>query len=239
MSVSFSRITILGAIITAITLAILPVNSHAKDENNSNAPQKHGLEPLSQYVRQEVRQITDRVERVESQITTPPRHANNSDQRNDSPGKSDAAPGRHTDAAPAAKESKLEGSKHALCTKNLQRANAVLSEVSAKRQQSFDQITRISDAAQQFYNSHQLNVENYDTVLHAVSSARTAAANALTQLTQTPKFSCDSTTPQSDFMTLKAHRDTSVEALKVYRDAVSTLITTLKQTQTAPSGQGR
>lgn len=238
MSVSFSRITILGAIITAITLAILPVNSHAKDENNSNAPQKHGLEPLSQYVRQEVRQLNDRVERVESQITIPPHQTDAPDQRENKPGKSAESASRQTDTAPATKETKIKGNKHALCTKNLQRVSAVLDEVSAKRQQSFDQITHISDAAQQFYNAHHLNAANYDTVLETVSSARTAAANALTQLKHTPKFSCDSTTPRSDFMTLRAHRDTSIEALKVYRDAVSTLIITIKQTQTASSGQG-
>ena len=240
MSVSFSRVTILGAIITAITLVILPVNSHAKDENNSNAPQKRGLEPLSQHIRQEVRQLHDRVERLESRIMAPA-HRHNANVPHEAPADSrseSAAAPQPVQAAPV-KETKLTGDKHATCTKNLQRVTAVLHEVRTKRQQSFDQITRIADAAQQFYNAHHPTIDNYDAVLATVASARTTAANALAQFNHTPHFSCDSTTPQSDFMTLKAHRDTSVEALKVYRDAVSTLITTLKQTQTAPSGQGR
>ncbi|MDB5176513.1 MAG: hypothetical protein JWN75_181 [Candidatus Saccharibacteria bacterium] len=123
---------------------------------------------------------------------------------------------------------KLDDTKRQICEKQQSGINTVMENMDARRQKAFDHITTVSEAVQAFYTKKGLSVENYDSLVAAVTTAKSAAQAAMVTQQSVPTFHCSGDHPRADISDFKEKRAASIDANGAYRDAVKYLIKAVK-----------
>jgi hypothetical protein len=120
---------------------------------------------------------------------------------------------------------KLDAAKQRICEKRQTVITNVMTRMNNRGQKHLDLITTVSTKVQEFKNSKDLTVENYDTLLASVESSKTAAQTAVDAVKNTQvEFKCDGTDPKGVASSFKEAVRSQNEALKAYRDSVKDLI---------------
>lgn len=123
---------------------------------------------------------------------------------------------------------KLDDAKKKICENRQTQINHLMTVMDKRRQNAFDNISHISDAAQTFYTNKGLSVSGYNDLVAAVNAAKTAAQTAMQTQQAVPDFNCDGDHPRADVADFKEKRADSIDAMKAYRDAVKALIKAIK-----------
>lgn len=128
-----------------------------------------------------------------------------------------------------AAKAKLDVAKQRICEKRQTVITNVMSRMNNRGQKHLDLITAVSTKVQEFKNSKDLTVEDYDTLLAAVESSKAAAQTAVDTVKNTQvEFKCDGTDPKGVASSFKEAVKSQNEALKAYRDAVKDLIKAIR-----------
>lgn len=134
---------------------------------------------------------------------------------------------------------KLSETKQRICQRRETIINNIMDRMNSRGEKHFELISKISTRVQEYKNSKNLEVANYDQLLAAVEASKTAAQTALDTVGQVQAdFKCDGTDPKGAASSFKENMKTQNEALKAYRDAVKDLLVAVKQAQGADQGQG-
>lgn len=99
-----------------------------------------------------------------------------------------------------------------------------MERIVSSEQKKLENITTISEKTQTYYTTKKLSLANYEELVGLINEKKTAAENAITAVSSTGSFSCDSTSPRESITTFKENRKVAIEALKSYRDAVKNLV---------------
>lgn len=125
---------------------------------------------------------------------------------------------------------KLDAAKQRICEKRQTIITNVMTRMNNRGQKHLDLITAVSTKVQAFKNNKNLTVENYDTLLAAVESSKSAAQAAVDAVKNTQvEFKCDGTDPKGVASNFKEAVTAQNEALKAYRDSVKDLIKAVRQ----------
>lgn len=128
-----------------------------------------------------------------------------------------------------AAKAKLDLAKQRICERRQTIITNVMSRMNSRGQKQLDLITAVSTKVQEFKNSKDLTVENYDTLLAAVESSKVTAQTAVDTVKSTQiEFKCDGTDPKGVASSFKEAVKSQNEALKAYRDAVKDLIKAIR-----------
>ncbi|MCA9335206.1 hypothetical protein KC953_03625, partial [Candidatus Saccharibacteria bacterium] len=100
-------------------------------------------------------------------------------------------------------------------------------------------ISNVISAVEEFYQSKNLSVADYDTLVAEVNAAKTLAQDAVASQLAVPELDCDGDHPRADVENFKEKRDASIDAMKAYRDAVKKLVDAVKAAaESASEGEG-
>lgn len=139
----------------------------------------------------------------------------------------------------ATAEKRLDDAKRKVCDKREKQINNIMNVMDTRRQNAFDRITKISEAAQAFYVKKNLTAEDYSELVATVNTTKAAATAAIAEQKAVPTFSCGSEKPKTELQTFKDKRSLSISAIKSYREAVKELVkavrTTAKAAEAKPS----
>lgn len=125
---------------------------------------------------------------------------------------------------------KLDAAKQRICEKRQTVITNVMTRMNNRGQKHLDLISAVSTKVQEFKNSKNLTVENYDTLLAAVESSKATAQAAVDAVKNTQvEFKCDGTDPKGTASSFKEAVKAQNDALKAYRDAVKDLIKAVRQ----------
>lgn len=128
----------------------------------------------------------------------------------------------------AARNAKLDDAKKKICSTHQSHINGIMNSMDKRRQATFDHISKIAAEAQDYYTKKQLSVSNYDELVSTVAVAKDAAQAAMDAQTATPNLSCDSLAPRDNLQQFRDKRLTSIDTMKIYRDAVKKLVDAIK-----------
>jgi hypothetical protein len=125
-------------------------------------------------------------------------------------------------------EQKLDNAKKRACENHQATISRLMNVMDKRRQNAFDNITKVSEKVQAFYTEKRLSVANYDDLVAAVSAAQTAAHTAMIAQQAIPSLDCSGDHPRADVADFKEKRAGSIDAMKAYRDAVKNLVKAVK-----------
>jgi hypothetical protein len=104
-------------------------------------------------------------------------------------------------------------------------------------QRHLDVFNSIFTKVQQFHDSKQLNVSNYDTLVAAATAKQSAAQSAVAALKAlNVQIDCTQTDPASTVATIKSAVADARNSLQAYRSALKDLVVALKGASTAQAG---
>ncbi len=223
-----------AVIISAIALVIAPIQAHAKaaeDDQTTKLRQLRSELPVK--IKEQTRQLRERVEDLESTIKKQPEMSSEitpAPQIKQETLKEETVP---------AKDASLQQAKE-LCSTNEARITTLIDSLNAERQQAFEQITHISDAAQEFYRVKNLQVTHYDQLVTAVLQAKTIAQTTKTTLKSSAVFSCEDSDLRASMQSYQEKRAASATGARVYRDSVKVLVTAVRDaSKTSDIGTGK
>jgi hypothetical protein len=102
--------------------------------------------------------------------------------------------------------------------------------ISDRGQRHLDVVSTIFTRIQEFKNSKNLTVENYDALVAAASAAKTTAQTAVDAAKQAKAdFKCDGTDPKGSASAFEDTMKAEHAAVKAYRDAVHDLLVAVKK----------
>ncbi len=138
----------------------------------------------------------------------------------------------------AKKETKerLDTDKLKACENHKSRINSIMGNMNDRRQKAFDHITSVYTAVTTFYTDKKLTVSGYDELVTTVESAQAAAQTAMETQLAVPDLDCSGDHPRADVTEFKTKRQSSIEAMQNYRQAVKALIKAVKETAETTKG---
>jgi hypothetical protein len=127
---------------------------------------------------------------------------------------------------------RLEANKLRVCEKRETIINKLMVKIGDRGQKHFDLITKISDRVQAYKIDKNLTVADYDALVAAVATQKTAAQTAVDAAKSVQaSFKCDGSDPVGAASTFKDAMKTRNQALKAYRDSVIDLLKAVKHSQ--------
>ena len=208
---------------TAVSLLAIPVGAARESEERSGVVSKL-VSTLSDKVKDDAQHIEEQVNQAQTRIA---------EQRKANEHSRAQVPPVATNQSPAATEpdtKQKNSEKKKICVNNQNRINTLMNAMDTRRSNAFAHISEISDATQAFYNRKSLNIENYDSLLAAVNSAKVAAQNAKDSQLSVPKFDCNGVAPGNDLQAFRDKRAASIATITIYREAVKKLINAVRDT---------
>lgn len=124
---------------------------------------------------------------------------------------------------------KLGTAEKNLCERHQKKINTLIGTMNDRRQNTFDRITKISDAVQRYYTKQAISYDGYYEVVAKVAAAKSTAESAMQTQRSTTPFDCNGDQPRADMSLFKEKRSGSIDAMKLYRSAVKELVTVVKQ----------
>jgi hypothetical protein len=145
--------------------------------------------------------------------------------------KKDAAQTTATEKKAAA-QTRLADSKLKACQNRETAITNIMARMSDRGQKQIDLFTTITERVETFYTDKGKTLATYDSLVTAVTDAKTDAQTAVdtTKVTSTG-FSCDSDNPKGFVDSFKAAVKTRIDALNTYKTAVKNLIIGVKSVQ--------
>ena len=123
---------------------------------------------------------------------------------------------------------KLDEKKKVLCESRQDAVNGAMSNVTMRSKNTYERITKIYASSISFYQDKNLVVANYNALVEAVESAKSAALLANETLGSAPTLSCSSDGPKADVQEFRNKRLDKVAAFGTYRDAVKVLVKAIR-----------
>lgn len=210
MKLQYSRALIF---ITLFSVTLVPVHVAAK-ENEHETPKRQRVEDkLPAKVQERVEELRQKAETFHAKRES---------------AKKERSEQETSRTAPASEPVKLPEAKKKLCEENQLQISSTMSQLNVERQQKYDRITKISESAQQFYTTHKLSIANYDDLLKAITSAQSLANDTLQAQLSAASFTCDGDSPRAAVQSFQAKSESSKDAVMLYRDAVKSLLSTVR-----------
>ena len=123
---------------------------------------------------------------------------------------------------------RLDDAKRKRCESHQAHIDKIMQRMDSRRQKAYDHITKIYEAAKNFYSNKQLQVEDYGELVASIDTAQDAAKSNMQDQQNVPQFNCGGDHPRADIVDFKAKRQSSIDAMRTYRQAVRDLIATIK-----------
>ena len=135
------------------------------------------------------------------------------------------------DEAQAKVKASAEERKVQLCEAKQTRIKTQLSRLGTKGESQLAVFDKISTKVQEFYTAKGYTVANYDTLVSAVTEARTVASKKVTEAAVPPEFDCTKSDPKAGVNAYKTAVKARSAALKEYKEAVHDLLLAVKNSQ--------
>lgn len=134
---------------------------------------------------------------------------------------------------------RLDAAKKKACENHVNTINRLMDNMNKRRQAVYDRITNVSSAVQKFVTEKQLTVSDYDSLVAEINAAKSLADTSIASQIAIPTLDCDGDHPRADVAEYKEKREASVDAMRIYRDAVKKLIEAVKSVvETTRSAEG-
>lgn len=126
-------------------------------------------------------------------------------------------------------ETKLSENRERVCEQKQARLQAKLDKIATQGTKQLEVFDKISQKVQAFKTAKNLTVTNYETLTGEVSTARTAAVEAVAAASKAPDVNCaDPSSVKTGVETYKKAVEKRVKALKVYKTAVRNSLIAVK-----------
>jgi len=122
----------------------------------------------------------------------------------------------------------LKAKKAATCEKHKEHISQVMSRVNDRSQRIYDRLSKVSELLQKYYDSNNLSIDNYDSLLADVRAKGAIANTKLNVMLTLGSFSCDEDNPRQSIADYREGRKAKVTAMKAYRQSIRTLLTEVK-----------
>lgn len=125
---------------------------------------------------------------------------------------------------------RLEAARLNLCTNRQKEITSIMTRSITRAQNQTTLFSSIAERVKAFYIKKGKTLATYDSLVAAVTAAKTQAAADLATV-KADTFSCDSNDPKAQAAAFKADLKTLTQAIKDYRTAVKNLIVGVKSVQ--------
>lgn len=123
---------------------------------------------------------------------------------------------------------KLNDKRREVCEKREDSVNKVMTNVRDRSDRHFERMSKIFEMTKNFYKEKNLSANNYDQLVAAVDTTKAKAEAANNDMKSLPKFDCSSDGPKADAQAFKTKRQAKIDAFKEYRQALKTLVTSVR-----------
>jgi len=121
------------------------------------------------------------------------------------------------------------GDKLKLCQTRETTIDGIMGRLGDRGQKQLDLFTTIATRVETFYKKSGKTLDNYDTLVAAVNTAKDNGQTAVDQVkADKANFKCDGTDPSGAATSFKTDLQTEITALKNYRTAIKNLIVGVK-----------
>jgi len=127
----------------------------------------------------------------------------------------------------------LKAKKAAKCESHKEHVNQVMSRVNDRSQRIYDRLTKVSELIQKYYESNNLSIDNYSSLVTDINVKRSMANTKLNMMITYGSFSCDEDNPRQAILDYRDSRKAKVAAMKAYRQSIRTLLTEVKSATAA------
>lgn len=137
----------------------------------------------------------------------------------------------------AERKTKLDSAKLRICEVREKKISTLRTAMSNGRNTNLRVLNNLSQRIQNFYQTEELSVSNYEELVAAVNDKKAAAEAAVAALqTAAPSFSCDGEDPKGDGNIFKTEHQKAITALKEYKTAIKNLFTAVKEAAKTAEG---
>lgn len=137
------------------------------------------------------------------------------------------------------KKDKLKDDKLKICQERQDHISSSMTTVASRGQEKIDLFTKIAERTEAFYVSKGKVLSNYNDLVTAVNSQKTAAQATVDSVkASSDDFKCDSDNPKGTANLFKVDVEAMNNALKSYRTAVKDLIVGVKSVQSTTAAEG-
>ena len=121
------------------------------------------------------------------------------------------------------------GDKLKICQNRETKIDGIMGRIGDRGQKQLDLFTTIATRVETFYTKSGKTLDNYDTLIAAVNTAKDSAQTAVDQVkADKANFKCDGTDPSGAASSFKTDLQTEITALKNYRTTIKNLIVGVK-----------
>jgi len=125
-----------------------------------------------------------------------------------------------------------------ICQTHETKIDSVMGRIGDRGQKQLDLFTTIATRVETFYTKSGKTLDNYDTLVTAVNTAKDSAQTAVDKVkADKASFKCDGTDPSGAASSFKTDLQTEITALKNYRTAIKNLIVGVKSVVDTKSSQ--
>jgi len=127
----------------------------------------------------------------------------------------------------------LKAKKAAACEEHKEHIGQVMSRVNDRSQRIYDRLTKVSGLIQKYYESNNLSIDNYSSLVADINTKQSVANTKLNIMLTLGSFSCDEDNPRQSIVDYREGRKAKVTAMKAYRQSIRTLLTEVKSAAAA------
>lgn len=154
----------------------------------------------------------------------------------------DSAPMPHHPAARASSQpgtvntqNKLDDNKRKVCEQRVEAIRKIAKKAAERGEDQLSTTDRISQRTQNFYLTKKLTVTNYAQLVNDVATKRAAVVAAIRQVRVGANVNCSGNDPKAQGQIVRANIQSMQNAVKQYKTAVKTLVTTVQTAAKAAS----